>query len=43
MKPCIYCDGDGYTEEFNANQTDVIIEVCKFCAGTGVENAGVEI
>lgn len=42
MKPCSNCDGDGYTEMFNDDQSDVVITPCKLCAATGVENAGIE-
>jgi hypothetical protein len=28
---CETCDGDGYTESFNADQTDVVITLCTDC------------
>lgn len=43
MKPCVICDGDGYIETFNDDQSDVIINLCSSCNGTGVENAGIVI
>ena len=43
MKPCAVCDGDGYTEKFNNDQSDVVVVLCSSCNGTGVENAGIEI
>lgn len=43
MKSCEHCDGDGYTEKFNDEFSDVIIELCKACDGTGVERAGIEL
>lgn len=43
MKPCYFCDGDGYTEKFNDEQSGVIIELCTSCNGTGVENAGLDV
>jgi hypothetical protein len=34
-KPCPICDGDGYCEKFNDDQSDVITWLCKNCSGTG--------
>jgi hypothetical protein len=28
---CETCDGDGYTEAFNDDQTDVVITLCTDC------------
>jgi hypothetical protein len=43
MRSCHHCEGDGYTEEFNDEQSGVVITPCPLCAATGVENAGVPI
>lgn len=33
---CKTCDGDGYVEEFNKDQSGVITEICPDCLGDGV-------
>jgi len=40
MPSCSWCDGDGYTETWNDDQSDVVITLCEMCAATGVERAG---
>lgn len=32
---CTDCDGDGYLEQFNDDQTGVITWLCPTCEGTG--------
>jgi hypothetical protein len=29
--PCPDCDGDGYTERWNDDQSGVVIEICERC------------
>lgn len=43
MNNCPNCDGDGYTEEWNRDQTGVIQQLCERCRGTGkVNDLGLE-
>lgn len=37
MTPCSHCDGDGYTERWNDEQTGVVITPCEACGATGTE------
>lgn len=30
-EPCPKCDGDGYTESWNDDQSDVVITLCTDC------------
>lgn len=39
---CPECDGDGYTERFNDDQTDVITAPCEACYGPSDDYDGVE-
>ena len=32
-EPCPQCDGDGYTERWNDDQSGVIITLCPDCGG----------
>lgn len=38
MSKCKSCDGDGYQEQFNDEQSDVVTQLCPDCDGTGVSN-----
>jgi hypothetical protein len=33
--PCPRCDGDGYLEEWNEDQSGVVTELCPYCNATG--------
>lgn len=35
FEDCDDCDGDGYQEKFNDDQSDVITWLCPKCNGTG--------
>lgn len=34
---CKSCDGDGYTEKFNDDHSDVVITLCRDCDPVGEE------
>jgi hypothetical protein len=31
-EPCTCCDGDGYTETWNDDQSGVVITICPYCS-----------
>jgi hypothetical protein len=41
---CPKCDGDGYTETWNDDQSDVVITLCSCqIAAEGIENSWTEV
>jgi len=43
MSKCKACDGDGYQEKFNDDQSDVITWLCPKCNGSGEAIEEVEL
>jgi DnaJ-class molecular chaperone len=37
-KDCEKCDGDGYTEKYNDDQSNVVTVLCGECNGSGQAN-----